>query len=194
MIMDNKFVYALIFFLGAMVVVLGSTTYYLMNERDYYKRTTYDPQRFAVLAPVIKATLQDMGEVARAESTYISLFHNGLNWLAEGLHPPFVNEVFSWDRGVAITDQPIPPELQNIPIDTIPKIYETLQGSCVGIKLNDGSNTINVDLRCPLRNQRNEVVGYYGAILKDVDLNNINRYLTVIQLYQSRIGDILFKE
>jgi hypothetical protein len=50
-----------------------------------------------------------------------------------------------------------------------------------------------VDLRCPLHNQRKEVVGYYGAILKDVDVNNINRYLTVIQLYQSRISDILFK-
>jgi len=177
------------------------SSYWLYKEKNYYLSTTYDPERFAEKAPIIREKLDELGDTINLDLIYISLFHNGLRWQNDEFHPPLVNEVFFWRKNT--NDDAIRKEFnsrlatyQNIPLDSIPRIHETLQGKCVGIRIelpgiNDGE--FDVDLRCPLVNQRNEVVGYFGALTRNPTDEDISKYTNIMALYQPVFAGILFQ-
>ena len=200
----NFFLYVTFSFFVLLSMALGIISLNLLEERDYYRRTTYDPERFSILAPNVRALMKDMIDITEADSAYVALFHNGVDWANESLHPPYVNKVFQWNReasdingkisslGEYTTNVEIVGNTQNIPIDSVAKIYDTLEGRCVGVILNGTQN--GVELRCPINNQRGNVVGYYAVILSQLDQNQINRFLNLVSLYQIRFSDLLFIE
>lgn len=200
----NYFIYITFTFFVFLSAGLGVISLNLLEERDYYRRTTYDPERFSILAPTIRALMKDMVDITEADTAYVALFHNGVDWANDSLHPPYVNKVFQWNRdapditgristlGEYTTNVEIVGNTQNIPIDSVAKIYETLEGSCVGVILNGTAN--GVELRCPITNQRQNIVGYYAVILNKLDQTQINRFLNLVSLYQNRFSDLLFVE
>lgn len=194
-------IYTLISCLTFAVIFLSISLFKVTEERDYYKRTTYDPQRFSVLAPSVRSLMNDMLEVTGGRIAYVALFHNGVNWSNDKVHPPYVNKVFQLNNVLEETPKikslqeyqvnaEIVGNAQNIPLDPIDKIYETLQGKCVGINISDSE--LNIELRCPIFNQRSEVVGYYSVIMDELKFDQINKFLTLVNIYQSRLNEILF--
>lgn len=186
----------------SLLMISMSMNVYLYNEKIYYQSTTYDAQRFANKAPVIKSKLDELGATIGVDVIYISLFHNGLKWGNDEFHPPLVNEVFFWRRDSTESQNSREFEarletFQNIPLDSVQKIYETLNGNCVGIRIDivgKLGNEFDIDIRCPLTNQRNEVVGYFGALTRNATNEDITKYTSILSLYQNVFGPVLFEQ
>lgn len=192
----------LIGLLIATIITSMAINYVTYNELTYYKSTTYDASRFAEVRPLVQDKILEMTNTVDFDVVYISLFHNGLRWENDEFHPPSVNEVFFWSRNPSKPGNNFAERLavyQDVPLGSVNRIEETLLGKCIGIKTDImyEDNTVNefsVDFRCPLLNQRGEVVGYFGGISTNPSDKNIADYVNILSLYQVVFSELLFKK